>query len=284
MAPALSGKRVEIYLRPDRFLFRSLELPDRAKDLLEGIVQAQIDRLTPWKVTEAVFGWSRPAELSTGRISITIAATARAWIMSHVDAIKSTGAHSIAVLTSFPEPSAGSGPIEIWEGRAGSFIEASKIRRLLVMVLAAAGMTAIGALGASALVVSKLDAERHEIVRRTSKVREAAVSHASGSSTIAAVYRTLEQRKQNMPTYFVLLETLSQILPDHTYVTELRIEGSTVRVVGVSQNAPSLIAAVEQSQHFSRATFFAPTTRSPSDPGERFHLEAHIKPAVTQHP
>jgi general secretion pathway protein L len=49
-------------------------------------------------------------------------------------------------------------------------------------------------------------------------------------------------------------------------------------LTGVSLDAPALIRLLERSRNFTRATFFGPTTRAPSDPGDRFNIEANIEP------
>jgi general secretion pathway protein L len=87
----------------------------------------------------------------------------------------------------------------------------------------------------------------------------------------------VEQRKRDAPSSVLILETLSRILPDQTYVTEFRLQDNKVRLTGITRDAPSLIGLIEQSGRFTRATFFAPTTRSPSVTGDRFHIEAVIK-------
>lgn len=96
-AAMLNGRRVEMTLRADRFFFRPLEAPKRAADFLNGVVRAQIDRITPWTADEAVFGWSAPTEIAQDRIAVTVAAAARAQIVPFTQAIGELGAESVAV-------------------------------------------------------------------------------------------------------------------------------------------------------------------------------------------
>jgi len=128
----------------------------------------------------------------------------------------------------------------------------------------------------AAYVGSTLDAEQQQLSRRIAERR--ASLRLSQTAAGGSAQSLLAQRKQTTPSSVMVLEAISRVLPDGTYVTELRVEGDKVQVVGISQDAPSLIRLMEQSPQFSRATFFAPTTRAQNDPGERFHIEVHLIP------
>ena len=277
LATRLKSSRATLTLQPSRFMFRPLELPRRATEFLDGIVRAQIDRLTPWSAAEAAFGFSRPTDIANDRIAVTIAATAKSRIAPLVDAVARLGADSIVISTILPDPQDGGGaPIEVFEHKVRGALAAHRVRRALLAILVVAGLAAGAAITASVVVGGDLEARQADLSRRIAarRVSLRATLDAGGNAALAA----LERRKHTAPSSVIVLEALSRILPDHTYVTELRIVGDVMQVVGVTRDAPSLIRLIEQSSHFTRATFFAPTTRSPNEPGEHFHIEARIEP------
>jgi general secretion pathway protein L len=280
LAPVFRGSRVEIVLQPKRFLFRPLELPARATDFLEGIVRAQIDRLTPWSASEAVFGCSAPVESGTESITTVIAATTRKVAMTYVDAVSGFHPAAVAVCTDVAERNAGR--VKVFEQKARGHLDAAHLSRALLIVLGVAVSAALLAVISAAYVVDNLSTQELELARQISQRRAAIRAGIDGGdrSPIAA----LERRKYETPASVIVLDALTQVLPDHTYVTELHLAGNKLQIAGITRDAPSLIPLIEQSPHFTRATFYAPTTRSPSDPGERFHIEARVEPKNTANP
>jgi general secretion pathway protein L len=269
----LRGSHAEVSLRPGRFIFRPLELPKRAAEFLEGIVRAQIDRLTPWSVNEAAYTWTPPVEAANDRIQLTVAATARSMLMPYVRAVTDLGAASVIVSTVPQDAGVADGALKVYEQRNGGSIEVTRIRQILMMVFLGAAALALVSSGVSSIVGDGLDSEQQDLSHKISARRAAMRRNADGGAQ-----RMLERRKQTTPAAVMVLEALSKVLPDHTYVIELRIENGKVQVTGITKDAPSLIRLIEQSPHFEHAAFFAPTTQSPGEPGERFHIEARVKP------
>jgi general secretion pathway protein L len=280
---ALRGSQFEVLLRSSRFLFRPLDLPRRAAEFLDGMIRSQIDRLTPWTANEAAFSWTAPVETSNERINLMVIATPKTKMNPLIRLAEYCGVGSVILYASPQDldPSTDGGPAtvgrtKVFEKRMRAALDVARVRRVLTVVLLAAAVSATLSLGVASIIGSRLDAQQRQLSSEISE-RRAAMRLKLATSDDSA-QSLLVRRKHATPSSAMVLDALSQILPDNTYVTELRIEKDKLQVVGITQDAPSLVKLLEQSPHFTRATFFAPTTRSANDEGERFHVEAHINP------
>ncbi|MBR1175257.1 PilN domain-containing protein [Bradyrhizobium sp. KB893862 SZCCT0404] len=264
----LRGSRIDVIISPEHVLFCAIDFPKQAADFLEGMVRSQIDRLTPWSAGEALFGTTAPVPIANERIELTLAATSAQKIQPLLALAADWGVASVAGLAQMPD----AGPIKLFDqllsGAAGS---AHNVTRLLRMTLLGAGFAAAASLLISTYLGSEYAAEQQELQERITQRR--AAMRIRPDSTAETL---LVKRKQSSPSSVITLEAISRVLPDTTYVTELHVEGNKIQVVGVTQDAPSLIKLIEQSPQFTRATFFAPTTRSHDEAGERFHIEAQV--------
>src|SRR6202012_1477080 len=141
--------RVEAQLRPGHVMTSLLDFPAKAGDFLEGMIRAQIDRLTPWTINDAVFGWSPPVAAANDRIDVAFAATSKQEVQPVLQFVEGLDVASVAIYTTASE---GPGtPVRIklldqpWRGVIGS---EERIPRLLRRVL----LTAAGAAAASLLI------------------------------------------------------------------------------------------------------------------------------------
>jgi general secretion pathway protein L len=271
---AFRGSRVELQLQSGHVMTCLLDFPSKAGDFLDGMVRTQIDRLTPWAADDAVFGWSPPTAAANDRIDVIFAATSKLKVQPLLQFVQTLDAASVAL---YATASVGARPpIRIklfdqpWRSAIGSM---ANVPRLLRAVLLFAGVAAAASLLVATYLGGHLQSEQDEFQRQISQRRAAL---RLGSNSAGSGLDLLAKRKQTTPSSVMVLEAVSRVLPDTTYVTELRIEGDKVQVVGMTQDAPSLIRLMEQSPQFTRATFFAPTTHAANETGERFHIEAHI--------
>jgi general secretion pathway protein L len=208
------------------------------------------------------------------RIEVIFAATSKSKVEPLLQLVHALDAGSFAI---YSTAAIGAGPaarIKLLDRPLRSTMGSTlSLPRLLRTALLAGGIAAAASLLVAAYIGNSMQSEQSELQRQISQ-RRAALRldpNAAGSGL-----GLLAKRKQTTPSSIMVLEAISRALPDTTYVTELRIEGDQVQVVGMTQDAPSLIRLMEQSPQFTRATFFAPTTRAANEPGERFHIEAHI--------
>jgi len=270
----LKGSQIELAMRPSQFLFRPLELPRRAAEFLDGIVRAQIDRITPWTASEAAVGWTQPTDIGGDKISVTVAAAPLTQIAPFARAVGALSVKSVFISTTVPGPYKAA--IKVFTQSAGGTLELRQVRRLLLVGFVGASVIAGLASAADFVIGGNLQNRHAEVARSIAERR--GIIRAGNDAIVNSALARLALRKNQTPADVIVLEALSNVLPDHTYVTELRIEGDKVQVIGITNDAPSLIRLIEQSPHFSHATFFAPTTHAPSDPGDRYHIEARIKP------
>jgi len=271
---AFRGSRVEAQLPASHVMVCPLDFPAQAGAFLDGMIRAQIDRLTPWTVNDALFGWSPPTTAANERIEVTFAATSKTKVQALLQFVQTLDAASIAMYGAASIGADPSARIKLLDKPLQSAAGvALSVPRLLRGVLFATGVAAAASLLIAAYLDNSMQSEQSELQGQISQRRAALRldSNATGSGL-----GLLAKRKQTTPSSIMVLEAISRALPDTTYVTELRIEGDKVQVVGMTQDAPSLIRLMEQSPQFTRATFFAPTTRAANEAGERFHIEAHI--------
>ena len=103
------------------------------------------------------------------------------------------------------------------------------------MHLVLAGITAAAVLSTAGGVVMQnyLDSRQDELTAELTARRIALRLDRQGGDR--SPFALLERRKYETPASVIVIEELSRILPDHTYVTELHLDGNKLQIAGITR-------------------------------------------------
>jgi general secretion pathway protein L len=275
---------VIVTLSPRASLRKTLTLPMALEDHLHQALAYDLDRHTPFKPEELYFDAvivDRDSAHNTLRIDL--AAARRALVDIVLRQAESFGARVIAVTVDAPAAAAASRINLLPEDRrpAGSgWARWQVVLPALVLVVAA--------FAALLLPIWQERDEAIALIQTADQARQrASVSDALRTELERRIgeYNFALERKYAFPGAVQVLDDVTRILPDDTWLTQLELHTMRgkdaqreVTLRGESANAGRLVALLENSKLFTQAAPRSPTTKIQPGPGEIFDVSAHLAP------
>lgn len=279
-AERLPGGSREVIARvpPGRLLRKVLDLPAAAQENLREILGLEMDRLTPFSVAD-VYYTHRVLEVDrqSKRLSVELLILPRAVADPAMETVRSLGlpVDRLEVMTEGPRGRASAAAVDFLPASAGT--AGPSRRRSLTLVLAA---TALALLVAA--MVLPLRQQGRLIEALEAEVAAAKLKADAGRKVQAEMEQAIAQsqfivrRKRERPAFVDVLDELTALLPDNTWLIRIRYYSGELQAFGNSPAASALVGVLEASSLFANAQFRAPVTRDPRLGIERFHIGAQV--------
>jgi general secretion pathway protein L len=273
-----------VTLSPRASLRKTLTLPMALEDHLHQSLAYDLDRHTPFKPEELYFDAvivDRDGAHNTLRVDL--AAARRALVDTVLRHAESFGARVISVTVDTPATAAASRINLLPEDRRPAASGVAHWQTLLPIAI-----LVVGALAALLLPIWHKRDEAIALIQMSDIAHQrASVSDALRTELERRIsdYNFALERKYAFPGAVQVLDDVTRILPDDTWLTQLELH--TMRgkdaqremtLRGESANAGRLVALLEDSKLFTQAAPRSPTTKIQPGPGEIFDVSAHLAP------
>jgi general secretion pathway protein L len=265
---------IAIQLDARHALRTTAALPLAAERNLAQVIGFEFERLVPFKQSEVYFAYRVTArDKAAQTIAVELTIVPQAELAKIAAALPGLGFRATEIQVADPAANA---PTIIPIATENSVTRSRNGRRVNLSLGAIAIILAITCV---TIPLWRDSATRESLDAQIANAHREAEASATLQNQIDAESRDqrfLIGRKNASPTVTELLATLTQLLPDDTYLTEFEVKGDTVRMVGLTGSATALLAAIAKSPSFRDAFFESSITRDTKANRERFDIGAHI--------
>lgn len=256
---------------PQDFLYFDLEMPLAIEHDLQGALRYDIERQTPFAVEEVVWGYNiRRRDTLRKRLLLRLMLVPR----ERAAALARFGIASSRRLWGV-EADTDEGRATLWPVEASGYASHA---RMIVM----AGRCVVFALAICAVAGPfvrqgfELAVAERNLQSLNGQVREADIltRNVDGQRAVASALAGVEAQSVDV---LMALSMITQVLPDESYLTELRITQGNVEITGAARSAAAILGRLAGDDRFGAPVFAAPVVTNPNSGRELFVIKAGLR-------
>jgi len=273
--------RIVVELSRAQAVQRQVALPFGTEDRIEDVLGYEMDRFTPYARNDVYIHYRVTGRDNERRvINIHLVVALRKTVDGILAALKKRGVNPSRVTlrgcAESTDPAMAAINLLPRNSRAKPASRRNLVPTALTALAAILAVVAIGYPFANQLAqLNRLDDE-------IAALSPAAIAAGKTRDEIANAVRLagfFSDKRAVVPTQISLLNELTRVIPDDTWLSRVQVQGTTVRVHGESEGASSLIGLIEDSDMLRDVRFSSPVTKNPRTSNDRFVIEAQIETA-----
>lgn len=267
-----SRQPVLLRLSPDMLLEREVVLPLAAERDVESVLGYEMDRNTPFRSDEVFWAWSTERrDTARGRVHLRLSAVPKIDLQPILAALEQMGLPVAQLEARLP-----SGALRMISLRLKRS-DQSRWERPATLAAVAACAVLVALTAVMPFVLQSR--ERETIEQKLTELRprvaqaEALLRATQSKGADADVFATERAR---VGTVLQVLATVTDILPDNTFLTDLSLHEGRLDLEGQSGAAARLIAALSNDPLIRNPVFSAPVMRLDGGRNDQFSIRAEI--------
>ena len=259
----------------DKVLAKRISLPVAAEENLREVLGFEMDLHTPFDASEVYYDYTIVGRDSNRQqLTVDLVYSPRNAVDALVDGASSLGM-TTDVVTCRRRDNANLQPVNLLP-------EAKRRKKRFDVKNLNLALTALLAVLLVAAIMIPIVQKNRAIEALEAQVQSAAAEAREGSQLrqnlekMADASRFLVEKKATETLTVELIDEISRILPDHTWVSRLDLTNGELQIQGQSSGSASLIAIIESSPRFRNARFRSPVVQISGTDKDRFHISADV--------
>ena len=281
------GAAPALLLQPGDALSHQIEMPRAAEESLRQAIAFELNRYTPFKANEVYFDCRVLKRMSGERgLTVQFAVAPKTRVDASLSLLAQAGVRPAAVVLA-DDLSTERMPLNLLppEQRVNTAPRISAANTLL----AALALILLGvALALPVWQKQQAIAAINPLVQDAKRQAEGADRLKSELDTLVQTYDFLLQRKHSYPAATAVIDELTRVLPDGTWLQQLNLrshpKGWEIQLQGETTISSRLASVIEDSPLFRDAGFKSPLIKGQAPASERFHLGAELESASAPKP